>query len=66
MIVRINGKETELPDGLNLDSLLVHFKLKPQSVVIEWNRTVPAKSDYSQSLLKPGDQIEIVKFMGGG
>lgn len=66
MLLRVNGKDTELPDGLTLSGLLDHFKLKPEAVVVEWNRTVPQKAVYAATALQAGDQIEIVKFMGGG
>ncbi len=66
MLVQINGKAEEIPEGLSLDGLIAHFKLNPNQVVIELNLRVPDKSDYSGIEVKSGDQVEIVKFMGGG
>lgn len=66
MQLRINGQETRLEAGMNLDNLLTFFKLKKDMVVIELNRSVPAKEAYGTTFLQEGDTVEIVKFLGGG
>ena len=66
MNLRINGQETRLEAGMHLDSLLTHFKLKKDMVVIELNRVVPPKEAYGTTFLQEGDTVEIVKFLGGG
>ena len=66
MRVKVNGQDAELEAGLSLDRLLLQYKLKRDMVVVELNRAVPAKELYSRLLLKEGDEVEIVKFMGGG
>jgi thiamine biosynthesis protein ThiS len=69
MKLHLNGSLVELPetDGpLTLSALLALHKLKPETVVVEHNRVVPPKSAYDTLEIRDGDQIEIVKFMGGG
>jgi len=64
--IRLNGDHVTLEGPLTLSDLLARHKLKPETVVVEHNLRVPQKSDYATLVLADGDQIEIVKFMGGG
>jgi sulfur carrier protein len=62
----VNGASVEYGEPLTITTLLAQYKLKPETVVVEYNRRVPGKHEYDQITLAEGDQIEIVKFMGGG
>jgi sulfur carrier protein len=66
MRVKVNGDPATLEEGLSLESLLKSYKLKPDQVVIELNRQVPSKAAWGSTYLKDGDEVEIVKFLGGG
>jgi sulfur carrier protein len=66
MKITLNGNAAVLEAPLTLSDLLARHKLKPESVVVEHNRVVPPKGDYSRIALREGDRVEIVKFMGGG
>lgn len=66
MRLRINGEDSRLEDGMSLENLVAFYKLKKEQIVVELNRAVPAKDKYAAILLKDGDEIEIVKFLGGG
>lgn len=66
MLLQVNGKEARLDAGLNLDQLIAFYKLKKDMVVVEVNRAVPPKEAYASTVLKDGDVVEIVKFLGGG
>jgi len=66
MRVKVNGQEAELEEGMNLENLILFYRLKRDQVVVELNRKVPSKEAYAATLLKEGDEIEIVKFLGGG
>ena len=66
MRVQVNGQEAELEAGMSLERLLAAYRLKPEQVVIELNRKVPAKAAWAATLLAEGDEVEIVKFLGGG
>jgi thiamine biosynthesis protein ThiS len=43
----------------------MQFNLIPEKVAIELNRRL-VRSDKYDTILKPGDEIEIVTFVGGG
>lgn len=66
MRVKVNGQEADLENGMNLENLIVFYRLKRDQVVVELNRKVPAKDAYATTFLKDGDEVEIVKFLGGG
>jgi sulfur carrier protein len=66
MRVKVNGQPAELETGMNLEHLITFYRLKIDQVVVELNRKVPPKSAYASTLVQEGDEIEIVKFLGGG
>ena len=66
MRVKVNGEIAELESGMNLEQVLKFYRLKMEKVVVEHNRTVPTKNRYAEIFLKEGDEVEIVKFLGGG
>jgi sulfur carrier protein len=68
MKLKINGKEEILDkDALNIKELLVINKVQmPDMVSVELNGTILEKNEYESSLLKDGDAIEFLYFMGGG
>jgi len=65
MTITVNGESRELTEGTTLRALVQQFKLTPEKVAIELNRRL-VRSDKYDTPLKPGDQIEIVTFVGGG
>ena len=66
MRVKINGEHAQLESGLSLEAMLKSYRLKPEQVVIELNRKVPPKGEWAATILQDGDEVEIVKFLGGG
>ncbi|MFQ5539194.1 MAG: sulfur carrier protein ThiS [Candidatus Binatia bacterium] len=66
MIVRINGDKKEIGAGLTVAKLLAELEIRPGRVVVELNRDVLSREAHGTTILKEGDQIEIVQFVGGG
>lgn len=66
MQLQINGQPRELPDGLTVAALLTLLEIKAPRVAVEVNAEVVVKSRHAQTALRPGDQVEIVTFVGGG
>ena len=63
----INGQDyPDLPDGLNVEGLLVHLGLPLKKVAVERNREIVPKSTFGQAVLESGDRLEIIHFIGGG
>lgn len=65
MNLHLNGEPRELPYGTTIHSLLAELKLTPDKVAIELNRRL-VRTDKYDTLLKEGDVIEVVTFVGGG
>jgi sulfur carrier protein len=66
MVVSVNGKSLELPEGLSVDGLLEHLKVKREYTAVALNREIMPKTQYADTQLKDGDKVEIVRPMGGG
>jgi thiamine biosynthesis protein ThiS len=64
--IRINGEEREITGGLSIAGLLEELKIRPGRVVVELNRNIVAREAHGSTLLKDGDALEIVHFVGGG
>jgi sulfur carrier protein len=66
MRVMVNGEAMEVPEGLNVDGLLDHLKVKREYTAVAVNREITPKTQYAGTRLKDGDKVEIVRPMGGG
>lgn len=66
MHVKINGKDNELGDSITITQLLNEFNLQPQQVAIEVNREIIKRDQFETYVIANGDDIEILRFVGGG
>ncbi len=66
MKLKINGNETDVTDSLTVTGLLQELKIEPARVAVEVNMVIIKKVNYEECLLKEGDAVEIVNFVGGG
>lgn len=66
MRLTLNGSMSELKDGTTVARLLKDLQIEHERVAIEVNLEIVKKSDYQNHVLKDGDSIEIVNFVGGG
>ena len=66
MTVIVNGESRALPLEASLLDLLSKLDLDPRSVVVELNRTIVRRDALGNTNLRDGDQIELVRFVGGG
>jgi thiamine biosynthesis protein ThiS len=64
--VRLNGKEREVPGGLDVRALLESLDLHPSLIVVELNREILERDRYGEVPVQDGDTIELVHFVGGG
>ena len=62
----VNGKQMTVNLKYSLKNLIDKLKLPIKKVAIELNREIVNKKRISKIILKPGDKIEIVNFIGGG
>lgn len=66
MVVHLNGEDRAVETGLDVLALVTSLGLEPGWVVVEHNLQALDRSLWAQTGLRDGDQVEIVRFMGGG
>jgi sulfur carrier protein len=66
IVININGEQKEIIEGSSIAQLLEELNIRPGRVVIELNRDIVAREAYGSAILKQGDTLEIVHFVGGG
>jgi sulfur carrier protein len=42
------------------------IKIELNGVAVEINRAVIPKAEYERTIIKQGDQVEVINFVGGG
>jgi sulfur carrier protein len=62
----LNGRKTDLPEGLTVTDLLVQKKLNPDVLIVEHNGELLQKDRWPDMVLKENDRLEILRFVGGG
>jgi len=62
----VNGEQVQVPPGTSVEGLLDQLKLDRRKVAVELNEAIVSRSTYADTMLRPGDRIEIVHFIGGG
>jgi thiamine biosynthesis protein ThiS len=66
MQVTVNDEPTRLPIGATVADLVATLGLGPRRVAVEVNREIVARATYAATVLRDGDTIEIIHFVGGG
>ncbi|MCW2713266.1 MAG: thiamine biosynthesis protein ThiS [Frankiales bacterium] len=66
MLLTVNGRMSEVPDGTDLPGLLVSLGLRAGSVVVEHNGTALLRSELASTPLRDGDRLELVRAVAGG
>ncbi len=64
--IKLNNKPYNLKDGLSLHDLIQILNLNPDGIVTEVNLQIVKKQNRDEIILKNGDKVEIITFMGGG
>jgi len=64
--ILLNGETRAVDPGATLGSLVDSLGLDRAWVVVERNSEVPDRAGWDQLALADGDQLELVRFMGGG
>ena len=64
-MVRINGEEKDAA-GKTVAEYVESAGFNAARVVVEVNEAIVPKGRYADTVLRDGDSVEIVCFMGGG
>ncbi len=66
MKIFCNGQVREIASGTTLQALLDELNLELDSVVAEINKQIIDRDQYDQTILAEQDQVELIRFVGGG
>jgi len=66
MMIHLNGEPHTIPEGLTVSGLLEKLDVHPQRVAVEVNLNIVPKAAFGGHVLREGDAVEIVNFVGGG
>jgi len=66
MQVTINGKNEILEEEMNIKDLLTKKGIDLNTVVIEYNYDIVKKEEWGNIILKENDNLEVLRFVGGG
>ena len=66
MQIIINGEKRTIDNNTSITGLIEELNIDAQRVAVELNRSIIDKADYSKTILKDNDSLEIVSFIGGG
>lgn len=64
-MIRINGVDIDKIE-ISLMQYLEENSISPQRIAVELNEVILPKANYAATVLKDGDVVEIVNFVGGG
>ena len=67
--LKINGVEKEFSAGVlpgTVAELLDQMNIKQATIVAEIDGTIVNRDDFCDTQIKPGQSIELVRFVGGG
>ncbi|MHC4130874.1 MAG: sulfur carrier protein ThiS [Planctomycetota bacterium] len=68
-VIKINGQDREFEAGtfpITLTELLDHLDIKAATIVAEIDGEIIEREKFSESRLNNGQQIELIRFVGGG
>ena len=64
--IQLNGEPYTIEGSAGLAGLIEKLKLRPARIAVEINQAIVPKAEYARTVLKPGDRVEIINFVGGG
>jgi sulfur carrier protein len=66
LTILLNGDRYELAAPVTVAELLARLDIDARRVAVEHNLVVIKRADLDQTLVRDGDVVEIVNFVGGG
>lgn len=64
--ISLNGQTFEVPSGCTVSRMLELAEMRQQLIAVEVNKEVVPKAQHGDTLLQPGDMVEVVSLVGGG
>ena len=65
-MIIVKRKEIDLTENTTVAEYLEQNQYQVKRIAVELNRDILPKYSYSDTMLKDGDRLEVVTFVGGG
>ncbi len=62
----MNGEDRELAEGVSVAALLDSMSLEVNGIAVALNMEIVRRGEYGDTQLSDGDEVEIVRAVGGG
>ena len=66
MVITLNGERFEIDRPVSVSDLLAKLAIDERRVAVEHNLTILKRQTFPSVVVREGDRIEIVNFVGGG
>jgi thiamine biosynthesis protein ThiS len=66
LTIILNGDPHEVTRPLTVSELLSQLEIDARRVAVEHNLVVLKRATFDDTVVREGDQVEIVNFVGGG
>ncbi len=64
--ITVSGRQMTVDDRLSLADFLTRKGIEPGTVVVEYNHNIISSDNLAKIILQENDNLEILRFMGGG
>lgn len=66
MKIKVNGQIETVKENITILDFVESKELNPENVVVEYNLNIVKSEQWSQTILKENDSLEVLSFVGGG
>ena len=65
-MIKVNGEMLEIAEGTTVAAFLKEHGYPDKMIAVECNGAIVPRSTWEEAILKDGDTVEVVRFVGGG
>jgi sulfur carrier protein len=66
MRFQVNGEEREMEGGATVAELLQCLGMEVEGIAVALNMEIVRRGEYAETKISEGDEVEIVRAVGGG
>jgi sulfur carrier protein len=66
LLIQLNGEPFEIEQPLSVTDLLARLAIDSRRVAVEHNLVIVKRHSFNDTVVRDGDTVEIVNFVGGG
>ena len=66
MTITLNGDPFDVPGPVSVTALLESLAIDARRVAVEHNLVILKRAAFDDTIVREGDNVEIVNFVGGG